>query len=416
MKEQGLGVDLDFDALLLKLGDKANNVCLLSGEDDGWESRIAWNPCAKFVLDETTPISELHRFVKNNQKKSYLLSGFISYELGYSLHGLEQTKRDDLHLPLAVIFAYDNYLEKADGKIVVKHRKDGFPEEVKNILKQSKVPVNGETSGFEADWSHRAYGQAFAKTKHYIRDGVIYQINLTQRLQADTTEKPRQIYAKLSANNKAKMKAYIEGDGFEIISMSPERFIKIKGESIMTSPIKGTRPRGNNAQEDEKNLVSLINDEKEKAELNMITDLLRNDLGKVCETGSVTVAKERETAKLSKVMHTFSVIKGRLGREISPAEALLSMFPGGSITGCPKRKAMEIIDELEPDMRGAYCGSVFCIDDKGDLDSSILIRTLIKKGSKLILPVGSGIVYDSVEHKEYQENLDKAVSITEVLS
>jgi para-aminobenzoate synthetase component 1 len=147
----------------------------------------------------------------------------------------------------------------------------------------------------------------------------------------------------------------------------------------------------------------------------MITDLLRNDLAKVSRPGSVKIIEKRSIQKLTSVIHTYSKISAKLNENVSPIEALISMFPGGSVTGCPKKRAMEIIDELEPISRSAYCGSMVCISPDGNLDSSILIRTIIKKGSRLVLPVGGGIVFDSNQENEYQETLDKAASIIDCL-
>lgn len=413
-----LGFNPDFNELLQNLPYEAKNACLLEGEDDGWQSRLAWNPCASYVLPpHVLPGKDFYGFVKRHQNRGRLLVGFLSYDLGLFLHGIESSKKDELGLPAAAIFAYDNYLEKQGEQTIAHHESADFIDTMRSLASQ-KAPnnhVGKSTSPFNFTFSKQSYDNAFEEIKKYIYDGVIYQINLTQKLKSETDENPRRLYSKLSARNTGKMKAYLEGSDYQIISMSPERFVKTVGSNIETSPIKGTRARGASQPQDGVNIRSLLEDEKEKAELNMITDLLRNDLGKVCSPGSVKVAKEREIQMLSKVIHTYSVISGRISDKISPLEALVSMFPGGSITGCPKHRAMEIIDELEPTARGAYCGSIFYINDKGDLDSSILIRTLVKSGRALSLSVGSGIVYDSILSSEYRENLDKAVSITEAL-
>jgi para-aminobenzoate synthetase component 1 len=210
--------------------------------------------------------------------------------------------------------------------------------------------------------------------------------------------------------------AYIEGDGFAVLSASPERFVRIEGSHIETLPIKGTRPRGNTPAHDRQLHRELLGSAKDAAELNMITDLMRNDLGKICAAGSVTVAARRQLLTTPAVIHTYSHIRGRLRPGIRPIQAVLSMFPGGSITGCPKKRAMEIIDELEPFTRGVYCGAIVSVDTRGRLDSSIAIRTIMHKNNRLILPVGGGIVHKSDGREEYQETLDKARALVTALT
>lgn len=412
MKKQEIKIDIDFSWLLTNLGDDTSQVCLLNGSGGGWTHRIAWNPCDSYVLNNSQPFQSklLYEFISKHQDQGHLIVGFVSYDLGYSLNDISRTKKDELNLPDIVLYAYDNYLERVNDSVTAIYKNDAFVEYVSNISR-TKSDVQRTTKhklDFEITWDKKSYKKAFGEIKQYIYDGTLYQMNLTQRLEAKCDENPRILFDNMARKNTAKMMSYLEGSDFEIISMSPERFIRTNDKIIETTPIKGTRPRGKDEAEDDKNLRSLLADGKEKAELNMITDLLRNDLGKVCKTGSVEVADERAVEKLSSVMHTFSTVRGKLREDVSPIQALISMFPGGSITGCPKKKSMEIIDELEDSARSLYCGTMFVIGSDGNLDSSILIRTIIKKRSRLILSVGSGIVYDSVEEKEYQENLDKA--------
>ena len=209
--------------------------------------------------------------------------------------------------------------------------------------------------------------------------------------------------------------AYIKEKNFEILSASPERFIRIKGNKIETSPIKGTRPRGKTKEEDMKLRNDLKKNKKEKAELNMITDLLRNDLGEFCKTGSVKVEKQRLIKKYSNVWHTMSKISGEIDKKTNPIKGLISMLPGGSITGCPKKRAIEIIDEIEPTTRGIYTGIIGEITNKNNMDFSIAIRTIIRKGEDLYLQVGGGIVADSKNKDEFEETLHKAKSFMKIL-
>lgn len=410
MKKKALELDSDFTQLLVKLGSDASNPCLFGG--GGWVERVAWNPCDTYILDSGNKIDEkLKEFVAYHQNKKHLVAGYLSYDLGYQLQNLPEPTKGGSSLPYAVFFAYDNYLEKTGDMVYAYYQNDGFIEELTDLDKSVPAGQNVKTPDFKLRWDSKSFDDAFDKIKRYIYEGVVYQINLTQELRGESDDNPRHLFAELANKNTAKMKAYLEDSGFELLSMSPERFIRSDGKAIETSPIKGTRPRGKNGYEDKDNEASLLSDEKEKAELNMITDLLRNDLGKVCEPGSIKVLKKRQLEKLTSVMHTSSLIQGELKKGSSPIEALLSMFPGGSITGCPKKKAMEIIDGLEQSARGPYCGCMVTLDKDGNLDSSILIRTIIKQGKKLSLSVGSGIVYDSDKQKEYQETFDKAAPL-----
>lgn len=417
MRSKYIYIKNSFADLLGGLDETANHVCLLTGSgSDSWSERFAWNPCGSYVYYRNNSALELNAFIKHHQAKKHLVIGMVSYDLGYSLHDVQQTKNDDLHLPDVYFLAFDNYLEKTNSKTYAHYSDEHFITEVHDLRKKHiHTPTVTLNQPFSATMSRSKYDESFKKIKNYIREGDIYQINLTHRLEAQTVSSPRDIFTRLAKNNMANMMAYIEGPDFEILSMSPERFISINGSSIATMPIKGTMPRGKNIIDDRRQKQKLLASEKERAELSMITDLLRNDLGKVSTPGSVKVTQTRNIQKLTSVMHTYSKIVGTLHHKVSPIDALISMFPGGSITGCPKKRAMEIIDELEPTTRSSYCGSIVVIDQNNNLDSNILIRTIIKKGTRLVLPVGGGIVNDSSESDEYQETLDKARSIIQSL-
>jgi para-aminobenzoate synthetase component 1 len=413
VKRKRIKLGSDFTELLEKLGPAAANPCLLSnnGNNDGWKSRLAWNPCDSYVLDRGKMINgKLYDFLAKHQQKQHLIVGFLSYDLGSLIYGVKSQKNDNASLPNAVFFAYDNYLEESGEDTCAYYKNLGFIDEVHNLKNQTSDKMAPKPK-FKLLWDRESYKKAFKKVKAYIFDGVVYQINLTQNLEALYNGNPRTLFGSLHTLNEAKMTAYLEGDGFEILSMSPERFVRIRQGIIETTPIKGTRPRGADKEADDENERNLINDKKEKAELNMITDLLRNDLGKVCQAGSVKVVENRRIEKLPAIMHSYSRVRGKLKTGLSPFRALVSMIPGGSITGCPKKKAIEIISELEPTARQAYCGNIIVLDKNEELDSSILIRTVVKQGGRLSLSVGSGVVYDSNEQKEYLENLDKARSV-----
>ncbi|HEX5456607.1 MAG TPA: anthranilate synthase component I family protein [Candidatus Saccharimonadales bacterium] len=410
MKKRKVSLRTGFVEFLSRLGPDAKNISLLAGSEDGWRQRIAWNPCDSYVLEPLeTPEDNFFDFISYHSSKRHLIVGFINYNLGHLLHGIKTKAKDSLELPNMTVCAYDNYLEKNGNEVFAFYQDARFIDHVKDLDKtEMRVNTSLHMPKFKVKWDRHEYHKAFEKVRSYIYNGVVYQLNLTHRLDAEFEGNSRDLFRALSERDAGKMSAYVEAPGFELISMSPERFIRTDKSLLETAPIKGTRRRGKNAAEDADNYRKLLSDEKEKAELNMITDLLRNDLGKVCTPGSVTVKKQREVEKMKGVMHTFSLVQGSLKKGVSPIEALLSMFPGGSITGCPKKKAIEIIDELEYTARDAYCGNIFVVDERGDVDSSILIRTVTRKGNRLTLPVGGGIVYDSDEQKEYQESLDKA--------
>lgn len=414
-----------------KLSSKEKQVCFLhSHTQDGWQSMIGWRPAAIYIHKNGSSKKRLQDFIQKHNKLGMKLVGYVAYDFGCEFYGLkhkmlnrginaEKRGIKELNLPDIYVLAYDNYLIFKKDSIEVHYANKKFILEVQDVLSRESF-VSRQTPPYQGGnaltpvITEKEYANAYNKIMKYIEAGDVYQINLTYRLKGNTTLGARALFEKVIAHNRVDFLAYIEGDGFEILSASPERFIKIKKSKIETCPIKGTRPRGKTKLIDKKNRQELLNSAKEAAELNMITDLLRNDLGKVCRIGSVKVEKQRALSACPTVWHTYSKIVGILKKEISPVDALLSMSPGGSVTGCPKKRAMEIIDELESRKRGIYTGAIFTIDPDGTLDSSIVIRTIIKKRSDIYLDVGGGIVYDSKESAEFQETLAKARSFLEI--
>lgn len=369
---------------------KGNSCCFL------YDGQTGKNILA-FEAIETFTGSSIENFTKFTEKNSKnLLIGYISYDIAYYLYDIKQTAKDDLKLPKIYFHAYKKWQESKVEKDEIKFKKSKH-----------------NSTNFKPEISKKKYSSAYNKIKNYIKEGDIYQINLTHRLKAETDIPAKELFLRTIEKNPVEFAAYIEGKNFEILSASPERFIKIENENIETSPIKGTRPRGNTKTEDMKMKKELLESEKESAELNMITDLLRNDLGKVCKIGTVRVVDHRVIKKCPTVWHTFSRITGKIAT--TPLKALISMLPGGSVTGCPKKRAIEIIDELEPTTRGIYTGVIGYIKPNNTMDFNIAIRTIIKKGKKLYLQVGGGIVIDSNSGDEYKETLDKAKSFMKIL-
>lgn len=250
-----------------------------------------------------------------------------------------------------------------------------------------------------------------ARAQEYIAAGDIYQVNLAQRFSAEWSGDAFAYYEALRHYSPAPHAAYLELDGRAVLSASPECFLKMSGDSIRTRPIKGTRPRRAEANADEKSAYDLITSPKEIAELVMITDLERNDLGQVCEFGSVTVRELLKLERFEQVFHLVSTVEGRLREGIDQVTALRACFPGGSITGAPKKRAREIIAELEPEPRGLYTGAIGWLGFNGESQFNIAIRTAVIEQGTVHFHVGAGIVADSRPEREWQETLDKAAGL-----
>jgi para-aminobenzoate synthetase component I len=257
---------------------------------------------------------------------------------------------------------------------------------------------------------------AVERAQKYIHAGDIYQVNLSQRLTAQSDFSGWEFFEKLSIVSPAPFSAFLDCGEFQIASSSPEQFLRMSGSQIVTRPIKGTRPRDSDPTRDAQLAYELQTSAKELAELVMITDLLRNDLGKVCEFGSVQVPELAKLEKFAQVQHLVSTVEGRLRNDVTHFAAFASCFPGGSITGAPKFRAMEIIDELEPISRGPYCGAIGYLGFNRESQLSITIRTAVCAREKIHFNVGAGIVADSNPDAEYEETLAKARGFFEALN
>ena len=269
----------------------------------------------------------------------------------------------------------------------------------------------GDGPEFLPSVSREAYCAMVARAQEFIAAGDIYQVNLAHRFTAAWRGDAFAFYDSLRHYSPAPYAAFIELDGRAILSASPESFLKMSGCAIRTRPIKGTRPRRADATADEKSAYDLITSPKEIAELVMITDLERNDLGRVCEYGSVAVPELLKMERFEQVFHLVSTVEGRLRPEIDHVAALRACFPGGSITGAPKRRAREIIAALEPEPRGLYTGAIGWFGFNGESQFNIAIRTVVVEPEGAHFHVGAGIVADSVPEREWQETLDKAAGI-----
>ena len=271
--------------------------------------------------------------------------------------------------------------------------------------------------GLRSTFTHRGYLDAVAKVREYIVAGDIFQANLSQRLQAPLREPPFELYRRLRRRNPAPFAAYLGFDDVTVLSASPERFLRLDHDrQVETRPIKGTRPRGLVPMHDAALGRALAESEKDRAENVMIVDLLRNDLSRVCRPGTVRVPELFALEQHPTVHHLVSTVLGELEPGADAVDLVRAAFPGGSITGAPKVRAMEIIAELEPTRRGVYCGSIGYISATGAMDTSIVIRTFVADGGALYFQAGGGIVADSDPELEYRETLDKARGLIETLN
>tara|TARA_S200000501_G_scaffold67635_3_gene59205 strand:- start:22939 stop:24054 length:1116 start_codon:yes stop_codon:yes gene_type:complete len=355
-------------------------------EHSGWENIIARNPIGSISLDLSDSSSLILKFL--DKYKGKFIVGFISYEFGTKkfIPPVCETRK---RIPAVCFRAYDDF-------DICKNKK--------NLSKKIK------SKPFTLNINKGEYYRNFKKIKKYIQKGEFYQINYTNYFKSVQFAEPEEMFWFYRLRNNVGYSTFIEGDDWSIISLSPEQFIKIEEGIITTRPIKGTIKRLPKSKNSDREIRNLLNSEKEQAELYMIIDLMRNDLGKICKTGSVKVVKKRSLQKLESVFHTYGLVKGELKNNLAPIEALLAMIPGGSISGCPKKRACEIIFELEGEPRGIYTGTIGYILPSGVLQFNIAIRTIVNHGSDLFLGVGSGITVDSQMDEEYKELFAKVAS------
>jgi para-aminobenzoate synthetase component 1 len=275
-------------------------------------------------------------------------------------------------------------------------------------------PVEG-VPGVVSNFDRAGYLEAVQRVLDYIHAGDCFQVNLSQRLLAPARLPAWELYARLRERSPAPFSGYFDLGAFALASASPERFVRVEGGEVETRPIKGTRPRGATPDEDRQRAEELLNSPKDRAENVMIVDLLRNDLGRVCAYGTVKVEAVCRLESYPQVHHLVSEVRGRLRPGLGPVDLLRAAFPGGSVTGAPKVRAMQIISELEPTSRGPYCGCLGYMGFDGTTDTNILIRTFTVGRGWVQFPVGGGIVADSRPEAEYAETLDKAEGLLRAL-
>jgi para-aminobenzoate synthetase component I len=295
----------------------------------------------------------------------------------------------------------------------------GYPplagERGKDSLRDAIADTFSVQGKITSNFTRAGYAAAFARVQDYLQAGDCYQVNLAQRFSASATGDALPAYLKLRQLSPAPYSVYLDFPEVQILCASPERFVSVHDGLVETRPIKGTRPRDSDPVRDAKLACELSLHPKDRAENLMIVDLLRNDLGKCCIPGSVVVPQLFEVESYANVHHLVSTVQGKLAEGQDALDVLRGCFPGGSITGAPKLRAMQIIDELEPDLRGVYCGAIGYVGFDGNMDSNIVIRTLVYSRGKICCWAGGGLVADSVCDAEYQETLDKASAMLELL-
>jgi para-aminobenzoate synthetase component I len=365
--------------------------------------------------------------------------GYLAYDLGFLLEKrLKRITVDDLGIPDCLFAFYNTVIIVDNMKKILYIFASGFPEKsyylgkslcksnlkkTHNLLSRVQFHKSDDRRSslqdyqpeLKSNFTRKDYLSAVAKAKDYIKDGDIYQVNLSQRFQSRTDSSAPEIYKRLRRLSPSYFSAYLDCQDFQILSSSPERFLRLEKNRVFTRPMKGTRPRSKARLKDVRLKKELLESEKDMAELMMIVDLERNDLGRVCKYGSIKVDRLRELEKYNTVFHTTASISAQLHEDKDRIDLLRACFPGGSVTGCPKIRAMEIIEELEPNRRSIYTGSLGYLSFSGNMDFNILIRTIFKKEDRLYFGVGGGVVADSKPELEYEETLVKAKACFEAI-
>ncbi|KEY58884.1 aminodeoxychorismate synthase component 1 [Serratia sp. DD3] len=344
--------------------------------------------------------------------------GLFGYDLGRRIETLPQRAQADITLPDMAVGIYDWALIADHHQQKLTLLSYGDVEQRWQWLSQQPgyaAEPFSLTGRWQANMTRQQYGEKFRRIQAYLLSGDCYQINLTQRFSAPYQGDEWQAFCQLSASNRAPFSAFLRLPQNAVLSVSPERFLWLANQQIQTRPIKGTLPRLADAAQDAEQKQKLANSAKDRAENLMIVDLLRNDIGRVAQPGTVRVPELFVVEPFPAVHHLVSTITATLPESTSASELLRACFPGGSITGAPKVRAMEIIEELEPQRRNAYCGSIGYISFCGTMDSNITIRTLFTEHGRLFCSAGGGIVADSQEQAEYQETFDKVGRILPLL-
>jgi anthranilate synthase component 1 len=414
----------------------ANGACVMESRD-----RLVW--------EERDPVSFLRSRIERFHPVRLpglppLVAGaigYFSYDMVRLIERLPRQLRDEIGLYDAMlmfyhgIIAFDhvqhrlwvvhNVLTEGEGSLRAKY--DAAVREIKNTKRRLEEPVAAERPKKEAktkkrpplrvksNFEHGEYLDLVRKAKAYIRAGDIFQVVLSQRFSAKTQADPFEVYRELRVLNPSPYPFYLQLNDVCIVGSSPEMLVKVQGRDVFYRPIAGTQPRGKDEAEDVRLEKQMLASEKERAEHIMLVDLGRNDLGRVCDYGTVKVEQLLAVERFSHVMHLVSSLRGRLREDVDCFDALMACFPAGTVSGAPKVRAMEIIEELERTRRGIYAGGVLYLDFAGNLDSCIALRTMVIKSGVAHVQAGGGIVADSTPEGEYQESLNKSKALLTAL-
>lgn len=447
-----LALSQDFVELASRFSDEPGTVALLSGgthdsarwnilgirpwlvlkerggmvevEAGGRTSTVAMDPFA--ALDAVSRRFALPGLDADHPLSAGLL-GYLAYDLKDVLEDLPRTSRDDLGLPRLWMCAPSILVvqDRRDGATTVHVPVRDGEDAARSILTEFVENLSGPrperatefaAGSLVSGLTREEYMRSVEAIREYIARGHVYQVNMSQRFETGFQGDAFALFAKLFEVNPAPFFAFVQAGDHQIVCTSPERFVDLRGRKVETRPIKGTRPRGRTPQEDAILRRDLEESPKDDSELSMIVDLLRNDIGRACAAGSVHVVEHKRVEAYENVYHLVSVVEGELDDGRSAVDLLRATFPGGSITGCPKIRSMEVIDELEPVRRHVYTGSIGYLGFGGTMDLNIAIRTATISGGRLVYSVGGGVVYDSDPADEYEETLHKGRTISNALA
>jgi para-aminobenzoate synthetase component 1 len=418
----------------------------LSNTKLGRFSFLGFAPFRVLAIRDELPFAKLREVLRQYQLKGLKTDipflggavGYLAYDLGFLLEKkVVPRPKSPVALPQAFFGFYNSVIVLDRQKRLLHIFCLGFPEKNyclqkslagENLKKTIRLLAGARreerfpkarakaATPLRSNFSRQDYLRAVRRAKDYIRAGDIYQVNLSQEFSAQTLHSAGEIYRRLRRLNPTPFAAYLDCLDFQVLSSSPERFLSLRGDLVTTRPMKGTRPRSPDQRRDRALRKALLNSPKDKAELVMIVDLERNDLGRVCSYNTVRASQLRQMEAYRTVFQTTATVCARLHKGKDGLDLLAACFPGGSITGAPKIRAMQIIEELEPHRRSLYTGSLGYLSFSGDMDFNILIRTILKKNNSVRFAVGGGIVADSSPESEYQETLVKARAMTEALA
>jgi anthranilate synthase component I len=392
---------------------------------DGRRITFAGNPLSK--IKEILPLRE-----KMEGFDFPFIGGGVGY-LGYDVirhfEDIGIAKEDDIGMPDIHLMFFDTYIvfDHLKQKVLVvgcpltketslKDLQIGMEKLIKELTTESHL-VESDTivfAPFSLIETKKDFLNKVLKAKQHIQKGDIFQVVLSQRMSAQFEGNPFELYRKIRIENQSPYMYFIDFGNSCVAGTSPESLIKVTSETVITNPIAGTKPRGNNETSDKENEKALRNDEKEIAEHKMLVDLGRNDLGRVCDFGSIRLGKFMEIERYQHVMHLVSEVRGRLRKPFTSLDALIACLPAGTVSGAPKIRAMQIINELETSKRGVYSGAVGYLSANGNIDFALAIRTMVMKDGVAYIQAGAGIVYDSVPDNEYDETINKMKCFLEV--